>query len=178
MARPVRKVTKSDDNDEFATFHVLAGYSNPQTMRVNRFLKRQPVTVLIDIGSTNNIMDAKIAKRLAYHIEQCEKFEVKVADGRILICESKCSNVKLSLLDQELIVDIFLLPLEDYEVILGIDWLRTLGDIAWNFAKLVMKFLLKGKQVVLKRKRREHETTVSNHSMECTLQKEHHGFFL
>ncbi|GAV81954.1 RVP_2 domain-containing protein [Cephalotus follicularis] len=141
---------KFDNNDESIIFHALAGYSNPQTMRINGFLKRQLVNVLIDTGSTNNFMDLKIAKRLAYRIEHCEKFEMKVTDDRTLICESKCSNVKLSLQNQELVVDFFMLSLWDYEVLLGIDWLRTLGDVAWNFAKLVMKFMLNGKQVVLK----------------------------
>ncbi|GAV82384.1 RVP_2 domain-containing protein [Cephalotus follicularis] len=136
------------------------------------------MNVLIDTDSTNNFMDVKITKRLACHIEQCEKFEVKIVDGRTLICESKCSNVKLSLQDQELVVDFFLLPLEDYEVVLGIDWLRTLGDISWNFAKLVIKFMLNGKQVVLKGKRCWHVKTITNHRIERILQNERHGFLL
>ncbi|RRT39246.1 hypothetical protein B296_00056057 [Ensete ventricosum] len=31
--------------------------------------------------------------------------------------------------DQEIIVDFFLLPLDDYEAVLGIEWLTTLGDV-------------------------------------------------
>ena len=112
------------------TVHALAGYSNPQTMKIGGTLKHQSVTVLIDIGSTNNFMDRKIAARLAYHIECCDKFEVKVANGRILICDSKCSKIKLILQGQELFVNFFLLPLEDYEVVLGIKWLSTLGDVS------------------------------------------------
>ena len=67
--------------------HVLAGYSNPQTMKIGGTLKHQSVTILIDTCSTNNFTDRKVVARLAYHIECCDKFEVKVADGWILTCD-------------------------------------------------------------------------------------------
>lgn len=75
--------------------HALAGYSNPQTMKVSGLLKRQPVTVLIDIGNTNNFLDDGIAHQLSILVECCEQFEVKLVDGGTLTCKSKSSKVKL-----------------------------------------------------------------------------------
>ena len=129
------------------TVHALAGYSNPQTMKVGGLLKQQPITVLIDTGSTNNFLNSKVAARMALHIEGCSKFDVKVADGRILKCDQRCPQVKLLLQDQEIITDFFLLPIDDYEAVLGIEWLTTLGDVSWNFSKLIMKFYCKGNSV-------------------------------
>ncbi|RZR95067.1 hypothetical protein BHM03_00023873 [Ensete ventricosum] len=57
-------------------------------------------------------------------------FGVKVADGRILNCNRKCLLVKLVLQGQEIIADFFLLPLDYYIVVLGIEWLSTLGDVS------------------------------------------------
>ncbi|CAL9087397.1 unnamed protein product [Musa textilis] len=115
------------------TMYTLVGYSNSQTMKVEEILEHQPVTVLIDTSSTNNFMDSKVADRLAYHIEDCDKFEVMIADGRTLTCDRKCLKIKLIIEGQKLLVDFFLLPLEDFEVVFGIEWLSTLGDISWNF---------------------------------------------
>ncbi|CAL9098549.1 unnamed protein product [Musa textilis] len=42
------------------TVHVLVDYSNPQTMKAEGILEHQPITVLIDTGSTNNFMDSKV----------------------------------------------------------------------------------------------------------------------
>ena len=42
------------------TVHTLAGYSNPQTMKVGGLLKQQPITVLIDTGSSNNFLNIKV----------------------------------------------------------------------------------------------------------------------
>ena len=95
---------ESDSNNEESetiddllavTVHALVGYSNPQTIRVSRYIKCQLVTVLIDTGSTNNFLDEDVAKRLSLLVETHDKFEVKLAAGRTLTCESKCSRVKL-----------------------------------------------------------------------------------
>ncbi|RZR98936.1 hypothetical protein BHM03_00028390 [Ensete ventricosum] len=106
--------------------HALAGYSNPQTMKVGGLLKQQPITILIDTGSTNNFLNSKVAACLALQIDGCKKFDVKVTDGRILNCDLRCPRVKLLLQDQEVVANFFLLPIDDYEAVLGIKWLTTL----------------------------------------------------
>ncbi|RWV81501.1 hypothetical protein GW17_00057073, partial [Ensete ventricosum] len=112
------------------TVHALAGYSNPQTMKVGELLKQQPITVLINTGSTNNFLNSKVTTRIALQIKSYNKFDVKDADGRILNCDQRCLRVKLLLQDQEVVANFFLLPIDVYEAILRIEWLTTLGDIS------------------------------------------------
>jgi len=110
--------------------HALADYSNPQTMRVSEYLKHQRVTVLIDTGSINNFLHGDVAKRLLIPMELCDQFEVKLADGRTLTCQGKCSRATLLVQDQNCeSIFFFWLPLGDYEIILEIEWFRSLGDI-------------------------------------------------
>ena len=79
---------KTDEDIEAITHtvHALAGYTNPQTMKIGGTLKHQPVTILIDTDSTNNFMDRKVTAQLAHHIEGCDIFK---ADGWILTYDSK-----------------------------------------------------------------------------------------
>ncbi|RWV79625.1 hypothetical protein GW17_00059211 [Ensete ventricosum] len=109
--------------------HALAGYMNPQAVKVEESLKPQPVTILIKTRSTNNFMNSKVASQLILQNEDCSRFYVEVADDRILNCDQRCSLVKLLRQDQEILVDFFLIPLEDYEVMSDIKCLTTLGDI-------------------------------------------------
>ncbi|RWW69358.1 hypothetical protein BHE74_00023042 [Ensete ventricosum] len=67
--------------------HALADYSIPLMMKVGGLLKQQPITILIDMGSTNNFLNSKVAARLALQIKSCNKFDVKVTDGRIFNCD-------------------------------------------------------------------------------------------
>ena len=115
---------------------------------------------------------------MTLHIEGCSKFDVKVADGRILKCDQRCPQVKLLLEDQEIITDFFLLPIDDYEAVLGIEWLTTLCDVSWNFSKLIMKFYCKGKQIILREKRESNVTTVSTQRMEKVLHKVNGDFLM
>ncbi|RWW75728.1 hypothetical protein BHE74_00016219 [Ensete ventricosum] len=158
--------SKKEDPEEnsqpsVSTVHALAGYANPQTMKIGGLLKYQHVTILIDTGSTNNFMNSKVAARLALQIKDCNRFDVKVADGRILKYNKKCSRVRLVLEGQEIVADFFLLPLDNYEVLLGIEWLSTIGDVSCNFSRLTMKFFNKGKRVILRGKRGREATTIA-----------------
>jgi predicted aspartyl protease len=153
------KVVREDDepiggDDDEVTYivHALVDYSHPQTMKVNGFLKCQQVTILIDTGSTNNFLDESIAQNFSIPTEDCEPFEVTLVDGGTFTCNSKCSNVKLAVQDLELQADLYLLPLGDYKVVLGMEWLRTLGNVLWNFSKLTVKFTLNGKRVIVQGK--------------------------
>ena len=92
----------SDEGEVTCTVHALADYSNPQTIKASGLLKRQLVTVLIDTSSTNNFLDEGIAQKLSTHVEHCEPFEVKLANGGTLTCKSMSSNVKLIVQDKEL----------------------------------------------------------------------------
>lgn len=164
--------TRGSKEEEFdVSVHALAGYANPQTMCVKGYIKKQPVSILIDFGSTDNFLDSKIARKLACSSTSCDKFEVKVVDGRSLACSAKCSDVEISMQGQHIRTDLFLLSLEGYDLVLGARWLRTLGDITWNFSKLVMRFTLDGKKVVIHGKGSGEVSTVSAHQMERILKK-------
>lgn len=40
--------------------------------------------------------------------------------------------------------EVYILQLESYDLILGVQWLSTLGDIRWNFSSLSMVFMVDG----------------------------------
>lgn len=60
--------------------------------------------------------------------------------------------------------------------LLGIEWLRTLGDVLWNFSKLTMKFTLNRNIVTFYGKCGSNVTTISNHRMERILKKTAKGY--
>ncbi|RZR72110.1 hypothetical protein BHM03_00010355 [Ensete ventricosum] len=97
-------------------------------MKVGGLLKQQPITILIDTESTNNFVNNNVIARMALHIEDYSRFDVKIADSQILKCDQRCPRVKLLRQDQEILADFFLLPLDDYEIVLNIKWLTTLDD--------------------------------------------------
>ncbi|RZR99884.1 hypothetical protein BHM03_00029515 [Ensete ventricosum] len=51
--------TKEDQQPTECTTHSLAGYTNMQTMKLKGSLKHQPVTILNDTRSSNNLINSK-----------------------------------------------------------------------------------------------------------------------
>jgi hypothetical protein len=39
---------------------------------------------------------------------------------------------------KEFVIDLFVIPLDGYDAVLGVHWLRTLGPILWDFAQARM----------------------------------------
>jgi len=61
-----------------------------------------------------------------------------------------CRNFSWTLLGETFITDIMLVTLGSYEMVLGIQWLASLGPILWDFEKLRMEFKQGGRRVVLR----------------------------
>uniref|UniRef100_A0A2N9IXL2 Retrotransposon gag domain-containing protein n=1 Tax=Fagus sylvatica TaxID=28930 RepID=A0A2N9IXL2_FAGSY len=78
-----------------------------------------------------------------------KQFKVMVASGDKLPSRGKCIGVQLKMGSFTTKADFFILPLEGYDVVMGTQWLRTLGEILWDFSKLVMRFTVAGREIVL-----------------------------
>ena len=113
-------------------------------MRVRGFLKKLPLTILIDCGNTHNFIDPRISKQDDCFVHPCSSFEAIIANGGTLPCKGKCRNVRISIGDYILCSDMFSLPLGGCDVVLGAQWLCTLIPILWYFAKLSMQFSING----------------------------------
>ncbi|RWW53140.1 hypothetical protein BHE74_00040394 [Ensete ventricosum] len=147
-------------------------------MKVGGLLKQQLITVLIDTTSTNNFTNSEVAAQLMLQNEDYSGLDVEVADGQILKYDERCPRVKLLRQDQEILAYFFHLPLDDYEAVLDIKWLTTLGDVPWNFSKFIMKIFSHEKQEILHRKRRSDVTTTCTQQTEKVLNKENNSFLM
>lgn len=67
-------------------------------------------------------------------------FDVVVANGDRIKCQGLCTDVRLTVQGLDIIAEFYILPLGSYEVVLGAQWLRTLGPITWAFQHLTMAF--------------------------------------
>ena len=62
----------------------------------------------------------------------------------------KCHNIKLSMGKYVLNSPMLSIPMGGVDVVLGVQWLQSLGTIAFNFQELFMKFSSEGKEVELR----------------------------
>ncbi|KAL5781802.1 hypothetical protein ACOSP7_006831 [Xanthoceras sorbifolium] len=98
-------------------------------MRVMGSFGHKVVTALIDSRSTHNFICERLAKQIRLQPITSNMLMVRVASGEKLSSLGKCPQTQLNLQGIPIVADFYLLPLEGYEVVLGTQWLSTLGPI-------------------------------------------------
>ena len=155
--------------------HALAGICTPQTLKIEGYIKKRKVTVLIDCGSTHNFIHCKLAKALNCFIYPAPEFQVMIANGGTINCSGKCHKINLTMGEYVLNSPMLAIPMGGVDVVLGVQWLQSLGTVAFNFLELFMKFSLDGKEFELRGITGKPSKLISSHGMTKLLKKGHHN---
>ena len=127
------------------SFHAIAGMAHPQTFRVMGKLQNKAVTVLIDGGSTHNFIDQAIVTKFGLSVARDQKLQVMVANRDKIDCDGRCLALTLLIQNFPVRADFYVLPAAACQVVLGVQWLATLGPIETDYNKLTMSFQQGGK---------------------------------
>ena len=116
--------------------NALVGITTPQTVKIEGQIKKRKVIVLIDSGSTHNFIHCKVAKELNCFLYPAPEGQVMVANGGTINFSGKCHNIKLSMGEYVLTSPMLSIPMGGVDVALGVQWLQSLGTIAFNFQEI------------------------------------------
>jgi hypothetical protein len=125
--------------------NALAGIITPQTLKIEGYIKKKKVIVLIDSSSTHNFIHYKLAKDLNCFVYPALEFQVMIVDGGTINCLGKCNKINLTMGEYVMNSPMISIPMGGVDVVLGIQWLQSLGTMDFNFQELFMKFSLEGK---------------------------------
>ncbi|XP_023907750.1 uncharacterized protein LOC112019466 [Quercus suber] len=140
------------------TLYALVGSPSPGTTRIEGKIQRHCLVILIDTGSTHNFLDAGLCSSLKLAIDPALAFDVKIANGATVKTLGACQDLQVQVQGHHFCMDLNVLPLGGCDLVLGTQWLRTLGLIQWDFNLLTMAFQWLGKTVVLKGLRPSHSS--------------------
>ena len=106
-----------------------------------------PVTIhgehlvaLVDIGSTHNFLPEATMHHLTLQPTGGEQFRVTVANVDRLRCHGLARDVPITIGDERFPITCAGIDLGCFDFILGVDFLRTLGPILWDFDALTITF--------------------------------------
>lgn len=94
----------------------------------------------IDLGSTHNFLNPEVSNIAQIPIDFVECVRVKIANGELTPSEGQSKGIKVTIQNTCFSMNVFILILIGCDMVLGIQWLRELGPILWNFEELSMKF--------------------------------------
>jgi hypothetical protein len=129
------------------SLHALTGLSSANTMQLMITIAGTELRALIDSGSTHTFIHDAVVHSLGLDIVHQPGLSVKVANGERLQSYGACKATTVTIQGDSFVVDCYTLPLEGFDVILGIQWLQSLGRIMWDFKALSMAFVREGRSV-------------------------------
>ncbi|XP_004292526.1 PREDICTED: uncharacterized protein LOC101313866 [Fragaria vesca subsp. vesca] len=110
-----------------------------ETMQLKGRLGNKSVHVLIDFGATHNFIHPQLLKGTKFPVQYFSPLNVRLASGAKMKTRGEV-HAQLSLQDFNFAADFYILPVTGCEIELGAGWLKSLGDILWNFETMRMKF--------------------------------------
>ena len=111
-------------------------------------------------------------------VEETPPYYVEVGDGRKIPCEGVCPKLKLVMQGLEIHEDFFVFELGGVNIVLGMEWLSSLGEIRANFKELMIKIPLGSSYHVLKGEPELARALASFKSIMKAIKNEGQGFFL
>lgn len=161
----------SDIEEPLIKLQVLSDLSTIRTMQLKGVFNKRLVHVLVDSGATHNFIHPTLLKNLKSPVSNLLPLNVMLASGARMKTQGEVS-VTLQLQQYEFSADFYILPISGCEIILGASWLKSLGDILWNFENMIMKFSMDGREYQLQGELQPHTTVVSCKAMTRLLRKE------
>ncbi|GKA51258.1 retrotransposable element Tf2 [Tanacetum coccineum] len=142
----VINAVQEENNVPHISLNALYGRNTFHTMRVSGYVGKHEIHILKDSGSTHNFLDCNTTKKLGCPLTSTYHLQVIVANGNNMMTSKMC-RMKWSLHGEDFVADMMILPLGGCEMVLGIQWLSTLGNIICNFRDLKMSFQYNGKTI-------------------------------
>lgn len=127
----------------------IVGITFDKTLKIKGQIEGVGVIVLVDSRASHNFILHDLVRKLGMQIETGKKFGVMVGNGVTVKGEGVCRAVPLEVQGVRITQDFFPFELGGADVVLGVTWLSSLGDICANWKNLTMKFEWEGRRVSL-----------------------------
>ncbi|KZV29480.1 hypothetical protein F511_03765 [Dorcoceras hygrometricum] len=153
-----------EDIKEYGTLELalfsIGGVSQPQTLKLRGRIEGAEVVIMIDSGASHNFISRPfpshnfisrpLVEKLGVEVDESVRFGVCLGDGGKVRCKGLCRNLQIDLGACQLVITGHMFELGGVDVILGVDWLRTLGEVMLDWGKMRMRFRDGEREVELK----------------------------
>ena len=128
----------------------VVGLTNLGTMKVKGKVKEEEVVVLIDYGATHNFIYEKLVTKLNLPIKATTNYVVILDFGTSIKGKGVCGKVEVLIGEWKIIDSFLLLELGGVDVIVGMQWLHSLGVTEVDWRNLVLTIQHESKKVIIR----------------------------
>ncbi|KAL0378423.1 UNVERIFIED_CONTAM: Transposon Ty3-G Gag-Pol polyprotein [Sesamum radiatum] len=118
----------------------VSGPVSPRTLYLRGCILGHFVTVLVDLGSSHNILQPRVAAFLELPNSLVAFFHVLVGNGASLSCAGYCLAVPLTLQSYKASIPFYIFLIHGADLVFGAHWLRSLGHFLSDYSVPSMQF--------------------------------------
>jgi hypothetical protein len=148
------EVEEEEGKEEKGEISVLdlhhIAHENHQTMKFQGTIHGVEVLILIDSGASHNFISQKLVHHMDWPIEDTAQMQVKLGNGVQIGAKGRCKELEMLIGNFKIKQDVHLFELGGIDVVLGMEWLKSLGDTIINWKQQTMSFWESGKWITLK----------------------------
>lgn len=115
----------------------------------------------MDGGNTHNFIQEELVTKLRFSSRETSPLWVMVGNRQHLECTHRCEAVTIEIQTTKFIIDLYVLPISGANIVLGVQWLKSLGPVLTDYNTLCMKFFHDGRLVELKGDRKSTLSSLS-----------------
>ncbi|KAJ9558566.1 LOW QUALITY PROTEIN: hypothetical protein OSB04_013180 [Centaurea solstitialis] len=128
---------------------LVTAKSGGKTLKIEGTISGIPIVILVDSGATHNFVSRKLATALGISSEFFNGINISLGDSHVVFVNKRCLGLPIVISGCEFFLDALLFEMGHLDMILGIEWLKTLGDVLHNWEAQTMRFLFRGKSVYI-----------------------------
>jgi hypothetical protein len=139
--------TPADDTDTpVISIHMLTGIhpSTGRTMHLYVVINGARITALVDSGSTHNFVDLDTVKHIGLKFDGQVGLRVTIANGERVHNLGCCKDLPITISNESFTLNCFGLTIDSHEMVLGVQWLESLGPILCDFTARTIVFIRNG----------------------------------
>jgi uncharacterized membrane protein YgdD (TMEM256/DUF423 family) len=134
----------TEDTPVFS-LQALAGVTFTDTMKLEVGLSSTSLVALLDLGNTHNFISEAAARQSGLPLQHRPCLMAMVANGKCVMCVSVIRGAPLTIGGALFPADLYVMPLAEYDVVLGTRWLVVIGPIVWDFGNRAVSFTYQGR---------------------------------
>ena len=131
--------TVVEGQDLGGTIATMTGVPRFHTLQIKGTIQGHRVGVLIDGGASHNFIDVAWVKRRGIQTESFDGFSV-AATGHTMECSQRIPKLKVTLGNYTVIETFYVVDVTDMNVVLGVQWLYSIGKYSTNYQTMEMEF--------------------------------------
>jgi hypothetical protein len=129
------------------SLRAVVGMPICDSMKVWASLGATTLVALLDTSSTHNFIAEDVARRTGLPIQPRPRLTATMANGEHVTCPGVIHRVPVIFEGETFVIDLFVMTLAGYDLVLGTQWMVTLGWVVWDFVDRIVSFLHQGRQV-------------------------------